>query len=102
MRAAAYLLLVAVSVATAAAGLFAWGQRVGQADARLFEAQDQARVQMIARACGTRGSLWQSPQTGQYACLYRNRSGEVLMHPVPDAPYLDDVQQAARQRLARG
>ncbi|WP_454674863.1 hypothetical protein [Achromobacter pestifer] len=82
------ILAVAIAVAAVPAAIFAFGQHVASNDARLFKADDDRRVRMIARACGSHGQLWHEPKEGRYACVYVNPDGALLMQHVSDAPLL--------------
>lgn len=65
-----------------AAGLHAWGQWVARNDVRLLAMYDQRmseqRLQMTARACGKRGTLWTNPETGRFACIYEGGAMDVI------------------------
>ncbi|MEQ4616518.1 MAG: hypothetical protein ABN482_00545, partial [Corticimicrobacter sp.] len=61
---------------------------VGARDRQLFAAYDAERLQMVARACGKRGQLWQRPQSGEYVCAYTNPDGDTLLQPIPESTLL--------------
>lgn len=57
-------------------------------DRALFAAFDAQRLEMVSRACGKRGQLWQNPHTGSYVCAYVNPDGETLLQPISDGTLL--------------
>jgi hypothetical protein len=89
---AVLILLNALALAAFFAIVFAWGQHVGSTDDKLLRADDARHVRMLARACGTHGQIWRSPQTGNYACIYTNADGAVMVEAIPDKPYLASVR----------
>lgn len=63
-------------------GLVSWGRWVIRNDVRMLQAYDQQmsaeRLSMVGRACGKRGQLWVSPDTGRYACMYDGSGFDVV------------------------
>jgi hypothetical protein len=84
--------IAAIAIAGSCGGLvFAGGMALVNHDQRMFKAADVQRHKLLARSCGKHGSLWQSPTTNEFACLFVNRDGAAMLSPIPDAPYLDQV-----------
>lgn len=100
-KASFLLSVVAASVVGLVAALFSWAQLVTTSDTRIFKADDDNRTRMIARACEPRGKLWRQPDTGDYACVFTNPNGDSLVQSLPNAPYLDAVEDAGHTLVAR-
>ena len=101
LKACGCLSLAAISVVAAIAAVFSLAQITVANDQKLVQADDAHRERMIARACEPRGKLWREPDSGEYACIYSNPDGQALVQAIPNAPYLDVVQEHAGRLVAR-
>lgn len=84
--------LAALALTAFFALVFMWGQLVARNDEQLLRLDDARHVRMLARACGAHGQIWRSPQTGNYACVYTNAGGAVMVEAIPDKPYLATIR----------
>lgn len=80
--------LIAVCAVITVPAVFLAGMGIGNRDAKLFQTHDKQRMTMLARSCGTSGTLMQDPNSDQFACIYRNQDGQAVMRYVTDAPTL--------------